>query len=343
VALSRPAPEVQEQGRPAPEVQEQGRPAPVLVALRVLGLGDLLAAVPALRALAAAFPAHRRVLVTAPGLEPVARWTGAVDEVVTAAPLAPLGAGPLGRPAVAVNLHGSGPQSHRALLAAGPDRLIAFAHPDVPESAAGPPWDPAAHERARWCDLLRHSGIPADPTLVEVAVPDGPVPVDPAGATLVHPGAARAAVRWPATRFAAVAAAEHSAGRRVLITGSAAERDLARRVARLAGLPREAVVAGRTDLDALARLVAGAARVVSSDTGLAHLAVAVGTPSVTVFGPVSPAVWGPPPDRPRHRVVWSGVEGDPWGPRPDPGLARVTVAAVLAELAALDGAAAEVA
>jgi hypothetical protein len=42
-------------------------------------------------------------------------------------------------------------------------------------------------------------------------------------------------------------------------------------------------------------------------------------------------------------VVWSGVEGDPRAPRPDPALARVTVAAVLAELAALDGAAAEVA
>jgi len=305
---------------------------PTLVALRVLGLGDLLAAVPALRALADALPGHHRVLVTAAGLEPVATWTGAVDEVVTSAPLAPVRL----HADVAVNLHGPGPESTRALLAARPRRLLAHACRGIAETAGGPPWDPSAHERERWCDLLRHHGIPADPSRVDLTVPDGPVPVDPTGATLIHPGSARTAVRWPAARFAAVAAAEQRAGRRVLVTGSPAETDLARRVARLGGLPRDAVLAGRTDLASLARLVAGAARVVSSDTGLAHLAVALGTPSVPVFGPVPPARWGPPPDRPRHRVVWSGVEGDPWSPRPHPALARVPVAAVLAELAALD-------
>jgi ADP-heptose:LPS heptosyltransferase len=59
------------------------RPArPALVVLRALGLGDLLTAVPALRALAAAFPEHRRVLATPAALAPLAALTGAVDEVV---------------------------------------------------------------------------------------------------------------------------------------------------------------------------------------------------------------------------------------------------------------------
>ncbi|MBO0691109.1 MAG: glycosyltransferase family 9 protein, partial [Candidatus Dormibacteraeota bacterium] len=34
----------------------------------------------------------------------------------------------------------------------------------------------------------------------------------------------------------------------------------------------------------------------------------------------SPAVWGPPPDRTWHRLLWRGRTGDPWGPEPHPGL-----------------------
>jgi ADP-heptose:LPS heptosyltransferase len=74
------------------------------------------------------------------------------------------------------------------------------------------------------------------------------------------------------------------------------------------------------DLRALAALVAGAARVLCADTGVAHLATALGTPSVVLFGPSPPAHWGPPPERPRHRVLWAGRSGDPNGARPDPGL-----------------------
>lgn len=304
-----------------------------VVALRALGLGDLLAGVPALRGLRRAFPSERVVLAGPAALAPVAAWSGAVDEVVDTAPLAPLDPALHGA-ALAVNLHGRGPESTRLLAATRPRRLLAFA--PAAGGVGGPAWEDHEPERARWCRLLAAAGIPADPADLDLAVPDGPVPVDPAGATVVHPGAARAAVRWPAERFAAVAAAQRRAGRRVLVTGSPAEAPLATAVAEAAGLEPGVVLAGRTDLPALARVVAGAARVVSSDTGVAHLAVALGTPTVTVFGPVDPAIWGPPPDRPRHRVLWAGATGDPHADQPFPGLAAVTVEAVLAELATLD-------
>jgi ADP-heptose:LPS heptosyltransferase len=81
--------------------------------------------------------------------------------------------------------------------------------------------------------------------------------------------------------------------------------------------------------------VGAAARVVCGDTGVAHLATALGTPSVVLFGPTPPALWGPPSDRPWHRVLWAGVAGPAHGPRPDPGLLRISVGDVLDALASL--------
>jgi ADP-heptose:LPS heptosyltransferase len=94
------------------------------------------------------------------------------------------------------------------------------------------------------------------------------------------------------------------------------------------------VVAGRTDLLGLAALVARAGRVVCGDTGIAHLATALRTPSVLLFGPTSPRRWGPR-GRGAHLVLWSGRTGDPHGTVPDPGLLQLTVDDVLAALAAL--------
>ena len=293
--------------------------------LRALGLGDFLTSVPALRALAEAFPEHRRVVAAPAALAPLVRLSGVVDGLVDTAPLAPLD--PLLHGAdVAVNLHGRGPQSHRILLDAAPGRLIAFRHAEVPESAGGPPWTPAEHEVRRWCRLLAASGIPADPNRLELPAPPGPPPVS--RAVVIHPGAASAARRWPAERWAAVAAAQDHP---VVLTGTAAERELCQAIAARAGLPGTAVLAGATDLLGLAAVVAAARVVLCGDTGVAHLATAFGTPSVVLFGPVPPAEWGPPPDRPQHVALWTGGRGDPHAEEPDPGLLRITVDDVLAQ------------
>lgn len=293
-----------------------------LLILRALGLGDLLTAVPALRALARAFRGHRRVLAMPATLAPLAHLTGTVHEVVDAAPLAPLTCAT--PPDVAVNLHGRGPQSHGVLLATRPGRLLAFAHPDIPATHGGPAWRPAEHETARWCRLLGAYGIDADPGEIDLPCPATPVAPGLRGATLIHPGAASPARRWPAERFARVALAEVEAGRRVIVTGGPGESALALRVARRAGLGDEDVRAELGVLE-LAALVAAAARIVVGDTGVAHLATAFGTPSVVLFGPSSPAAWGPPPERRQHIALWAGRHGDPHGARPDPGLLAITV------------------
>jgi ADP-heptose:LPS heptosyltransferase len=308
-----------------------------VVVLRALGLGDLLTVVPALRALADAFPDHPLLLACPAALAPLARLSGAVDEVVPTAGLGRPLHRRLRRAAVAVNLHGRGPESHRLLLATAPERLVGFAHAAVPASADGPRWRADEHEVARWYRMLTESGVPAEEGRLDLDPPPGPPPAVEAGATLLHPGAGSPARRWPPERFAAVAKAERANGRPVLISAGPREAALARTVAEAAGLPATAVHAGG-DVLALARLVAAAGRVVCGDTGVAHLATALGTPSVVLFGPVSPARWGPPPGRPWHRALWAGRSGSPHGRVLDPGLAALSVGKVLEALAGLPAA-----
>lgn len=85
----------------------------------------------------------------------------------------------------------------------------------------------------------------------------------------------------------------------------------------------------------LAAVVAAAGRIVCGDTGVAHLATALGTPSVVLFGPTPPLLWGPPADRPQHVALWSGNTGDPHARVPDAGLLAIGVEEVAAALEGL--------
>jgi ADP-heptose:LPS heptosyltransferase len=298
---------------------------PTLVALRALKLGDLLVATPALRGIARAFPLHRRVLYAPLALEPILPLIGGVDEVVDTPDLRPLRPQP-DRPDIAVNLHGRGPVSTRLLASLQPHRLIAFG------ADGNIPWDETEHERVRWCRLLESCGIPTDHDDLALRRTRLPSAGCFAGATIVHPGASSEARRWPADRFAGVARSERERGRPVVVTGTADEAAVAAAVVEQAGLHPCANLAGRTSLTQLAAIVAGAGVVCSGDTGVAHLATGFGTPSVVLFGPVSPEQWGPPPTGGLHQALWKGRTGDPHGATVDPGLLDITVGEVVAAL-----------
>jgi hypothetical protein len=312
-----------------------------------------MTAVPALRGLRRAWPGEPLWLAGPGWLRPLAGLIGAVDGLVPVDGLRPRRRWPAAR--LGVNLHGRGPQSHRLLASAHPDRLLGFACAEA-GFTGGPPWRADEHEVHRWCRMLHWYGIAADPADLALPAPAGPAPAGPApagpapagpapagpaanaapGLTVVHPGAKAAQRRWPPERFGRVAAALAAAGHRVVITGSARERRLAARVADVAGLPGTAVLAGRTDLAELAALVAGARLMISGDTGIGHLATAYATPSVLLFGPVAPSLWGPPADRPWHRALWHGDAVGQTGVAeraPHPALLRITEAEVLAAAA----------
>lgn len=308
---------------------------PLALALRALGLGDFLTGVPALRALRAAVPGYEVLLGTPVVLAPLVRLAGVADRVYPVSGLdAGIGwSGPA--PALAVNLHGKGPQSTRLLAALRPGRLVAFG--SVEAGTPGPEWRPDEHEVDRWCRLVSDGlGAPTDPRDIRLPSPD----VDPVidRAVVIHPGAAFPSRCWPAERFAAVAMWAKRRGLPVAVTGSAPEHQLAVSVAQLAGLPATAVLAGETSLLELAAVVSRARLVVSADTGVAHLATAFATPSVVLFGPVSPQLWGPPPDGP-HVAIWHGASpGDPWGGSVDAALGAITADEVIAAAEQLLGA-----
>jgi ADP-heptose:LPS heptosyltransferase len=292
----------------------------VILILRALGVGDLAASVPAVRAVRAAFPGRTLALAAPHWLRPLIDLVGGVDEVV---PLDGLDRVPqVEAPEIAINLHGRGPASHRLLHALEPAKLWAFASPAAGH-LDGPRWAEEEHEVHRWCRLLRWYGLQPDETDLSLAVPAVEVVRN---VTIVHPGAKARSRRWPVPRFAAVARALADRGHRVVVTGTESE---AGSVAREAGVP-----ALTTGLAELAGLVAHARLVVSGDTGIAHLATGYRRPSVVLFGPVPPRRWGPPPDRPYHRAIWHGTRaerGDDPGPDVHPALLKIGVDEVLAE------------
>ncbi|WP_405182221.1 glycosyltransferase family 9 protein [Nocardia sp. NBC_01377] len=301
-----------------------GRTKAVTLILRTRGLGGLLTALPALRAIRAARTHHHLVLAAPGWLRPIVELSGCVDEL-HATPLVGDLRWNAPAPTSAVNLHDAGPASITDLLDTEPAQLISYRHPDFPR-VRGPLWPTHVHETARWCRLLESAGIPADPTDLALAPPARSLATRTH--VVIHPGAAPARV-WPAERFALVAAHLHGAGYRVLVTGTAAEAPLARYVAEHAGLPESCVVAGELTLGQLAATVAGAALVIGGDTGVGHLATAFGTRSVLIFGPTPPNLSGPRPERMAHIALWSGRAGDPHSPDPDPGLLSITAIEVI--------------
>jgi ADP-heptose:LPS heptosyltransferase len=296
---------------------------PELLVLRALKLGDLLVAVPALKALRRAFPEHRLRYAAQGWLSEALGLVGGYELLPTHGLDEPLAMEP-GVVDVAVNLHGSGPESQGRIEALKARHTIGHRS----QFRDGPPWRGELHERERWVRLLEWHGIEADPLDVQLDLPHVPSPVP--GATVLHVGAAYGSRLWPAERFAAVAAALAEAGHNIVFTGGTAEKERAVEVCSRAGLPPEAVRAGELSLGEFAATIAAARLVVSADTGAAHLASAYGTPSVVLFGPAPPEIWGPPPG---PHIVLTRAElrlGETFSTQPDPALLAVQVPDVLA-------------
>ena len=313
--------------------RKSGQPRSIAV-LRALQLGDMLCAVPALRALRGAAPHARISLIGLPwASEFCARYPGYIDEFIPfpGYPGLPeqdpeLDVIPLfiermqaRRFDMALQLHGSGAITNPLTLLFAAKRTAGFYMPDAfcPDEASFVPYPDDLPERTRLLKLVEVLGGDAGDDRLEFSITeDDRAEVEALGVfeacrgriACLHPGARHPVRRWPPAKFAAVGDALAERGFAVVITGSAWERSIAGEVQRAMRTPA-LNVAGMTSLGAAGALLAASRVVVCNDTGLSHLADAVGTPSVVVFTGSDPERWAPADSR-RHRVL-RGINVEP--------------------------------
>ena len=114
------------------------------------------------------------------------------------------------------------------------------------------------------------------------------------GSTLIHPGSGSLEKNWPADRFAALSTRLATSGHRVVWIRGPAE----------APPPTSAVAFTELTglaLPALAATLARALLFIGNDSGVSHLAAAVGASTLALFGPTDPAIWSP--DGPRVQTI----------------------------------------
>ena len=297
--------------------------APHVLIARLDGVGDVLLAGPAVRAVAET--AGRITFLAGPAGEEAAWLLPGVDDVIVFdAPWVPLDAPPfdggsisrligelatraIDEAAILTSFHQSPLPLALVLRLAGIPRIAATSVDHAgslldirrrPGRDGNDGQD--VHEVVRSLSLVGMLGYqPAEGDDGGLAVrrdPAGPRPFD-RPYVVVHPGASAPARGWPAPRAGALVQLLADRGWCVAVTGNPGEAEL---TARVAGPSRPEVVdlGGATDLRLLAQVLAGAEVVVAGNTGPAHLAAAVGTPIVSVFAPVVPAPrwrpWGVP-------------------------------------------------
>ena len=303
-----------------------------ILALRLDSDGDVLLTGPAIRALAAGGdevvavvgPRGRQAAALLPGVARVVDWhCGWVDgdaPPVTADTvgdaLAELAALDADEAVVFTSFHQSPLPTALVLRLAGVPRITG-ASVDFPGGLLDVrlrPGDPAEDPTADLPDDLPeperalavaaragHALGPDDDGCLRVATPAGTP--EEARALLaarglavgeryvvLHPGASVPARAWPPERCTEGVTALRGAGHRVVVTGAPAEAPLTAAVAGEQGID----LGGATSFAVLAEVLRGADAVVVGNTGPAHLAAAVGTPVVSLFAPVVPAVrWAP--------------------------------------------------
>jgi ADP-heptose:LPS heptosyltransferase len=306
-----------------------------IVLLRALQLGDLLNAVPAFRALRAAFPSASITLV---GLEWsqefVRRFHSCVDHFVSfpGFPGLPEKTPDLATlPAfleqmqtrnfdLAIQMHGSGEIVNPLIGLFGAKQSAGFYVegqycPDKDYFLEYPQAEPEIWKHLRLMEFL---GIPLQGDELEFPLFDedwkafNQIKQDfnlQSEYVCIHPGARKSERRWPVQKFAAVADVLAGLGFQIVLTGTTDEAHLTLEV--MQEMKTQAInLAGKTSLGTLAALLSEARLVISNDTGISHMASAVKAPSVILFSVPDMDRWAPK-NRQLHRVLWPAMKLTP--------------------------------
>ncbi len=182
------------------------------------------------------------------------------------------------------------------------------------------PYDPDRPALERYLDMLEPLGLER-PAQVEFGLTPGPeelaaaralLPWEDDGRPLVvlHPVAKWDSKLWPLAHWVELAGLLGAQGARLAISGTQEDENIARLIEHRTGLGRDLVdLSGRTSLKELAALLALAQAVVCTDTGVMHLAAAMGAKVVALFGPTAP--WRTGPFGLGHVILRAGLDCSP--------------------------------
>jgi ADP-heptose:LPS heptosyltransferase len=328
---------------------------PKIGVFRAMHLGEMLCAVPALRALRTALPTAHITLIGLPWAASFARRFARYIDAFTSFPGFP------GLPSQSVDLpripsfiaamqaqrfdcvlqiHGSGGLSNPLVRTFGAARNAGFYRQGeyCPDPLHFMPWEEHCHDILRLARLMAFLGVPVASHELEFPLTESdrqalqaslPTPLPAGSYVCIHPGARLPAQRWPATDFGKIADQLHAAGLQVVLVGSAQEASIAATVQRNMRLP-PLNLAGKLGVGAFAALLAQARLIICNDTGIAHIAAALQIPSVALCSGSGLRRWAPL-DRRRHRSVHV-ADGESHGqPRLSDERVMVTVRALLAD------------
>jgi lipopolysaccharide heptosyltransferase I len=280
-----------------------------ILVVRLGALGDVVHTIPAVAAIKRAFPdsridwlvdrKHRDIVdlvtvidrVIAIDSNSIAGWPGAIRALRQTTYNAALDLQGLLKSAVFAR-------------GSGADHVIGFSIYHLREKTARPFYsttEDVGHEHIilRNLRLLRAIEVDSSEIVFPLRIPESEalrqlrdrIPAERPFA-LVNPGAAWPNKRWPVERFAAVAAfIREECGMTPVVLWGPGEEALAGAV--VSGSGGAAVLAPATSVKDLVAVSRAASMLVSGDTGPLHIAAAVGTPVVGVFGPTDPARNGP--------------------------------------------------
>jgi ADP-heptose:LPS heptosyltransferase len=306
-----------------------------IVLLRASRVGDFLCATPAYRALRKALPESEITMITLPMLQDLVMRSPHLDRFV-AFP---------GYPGIAeqffdarrticfiqemqaehfdlaVQMQGTGVYSNSLMLLLGARTTVGFIRPEDSPGLldAVLPYPQRGHEVEAVLALMTLLGVPAQGTDIEFPLwtsdhelADELLKQVEPPLIGIHPAARDATRKWALNRFAAVGIElRRRYGGTVVIIGE--EEDLATGIAlsKQVGTPCLNLM-GRTTLTTLGAVIARLALLVTNDTGPAHIAYALGTPTVTIFGAATPERYGPLQNGP-YRVLAYPVSCRPCG------------------------------
>ncbi|MBE9585945.1 glycosyltransferase family 9 protein [Mucilaginibacter sp. JRF] len=295
---------------------------------RALQLGDMLCAVPAFRALRAAYPQAKITLVGMPwGKSFTQRFNKYFDDFIHFPGYPGLPEQKF-EPAdftrfltqvqsrkfdLSIQLQGNGSVVNPMVELFGAKYTAGYTIDGhyAPDNGLFMPYPDEGHEIERHVNLMEFLGIPSQGSSLEfplfkedkIAFAELNLNIEPQRYICVHPGSRGAWRQWPVQYFAALADYCAEQGYKIVITGTAEEHEI---IEHLKSHMRymEIDTSGKTSLGVVAMLIRDAALLISNCTGVSHISSAFSTPSIVISMDGEPQRWGPLNSQIHRTIDW---------------------------------------